>query len=100
MLRLFLVLVLATVLTASGWADQGIVHDTEYYVLEAQHGERWAEEDTVVDQKLAEFRQRNGGKSPNILYILIDDMGFGDMGIPELNAVRGYETPNINRFSD
>jgi arylsulfatase len=27
-------------------------------------------------------------------------MSFGDMGIPELNAIRGYETPNINEFSD
>jgi arylsulfatase len=49
---------------------------------------------------LAEFREGNGGKPPNIIYLLIDDMGFGEMGIPELNAVRGYETPNINQFSD
>ena len=36
----------------------------------------------------------------HIVYILVDDIGFGDLGIPELNAVRGYETPNINELSD
>jgi arylsulfatase len=76
-----------------------IVHDTEYYILEAQNAEKWAEDDKVVDRKLAEFREKNGGKPPNIVYILIDDIGFGDLGIPELNAVRGYRTPNINEFA-
>ena len=76
-----------------------IVHDAEFYVLEAQHGEQWAADDKVVDRRLAAFREKNNGKSPNILYILIDDIGFGDLGIPELNAVRGYKTPAINKFS-
>jgi arylsulfatase len=76
-----------------------IVHDSEYYVLEAQNAERWAADDKLVDQKLAEFRKTNGGNPPNILYILIDDIGFGDLGIPELNAIRGYKTPAINQFA-
>lgn len=80
--------------------DAPIVHDAEYYILEAQHADQWAEDNAAVDAKLAEFRQTNGGKSPNIISILIDDIGFGDLGIPELNAVRGYKTPNINQFSD
>lgn len=77
-----------------------IVHDAEYYILEAQNAEQWAADNTVVDQLLETFRQANQGKPPNILNILIDDIGFGDLGIPELNAVRGYSTPNINAFSD
>jgi len=81
-------------------AEKKIIHDADYYVLEAQHKDQWAKDDKTVDQKLAEFRKSNGGKSPNILYILIDDVGFGDMGIPELNAIRGYKTPNINKLSD
>ncbi len=76
-----------------------LVHDSEYYVLEAQNGERWAADDKAVDQKMAEFRKRNGGKPPNIIYILIDDIGFGDLGIPELNAIRGYSTPRINELA-
>ena len=77
-----------------------IVHDTEYYILEAQNGEQWAKDDKAVDEKLAEFRKKNGNKPPNILYILIDDVGFGDLGIPELNAIRGYKTPHINKLAD
>jgi len=76
------------------------VHDAEYYILEAQNGEKWAADDKLVDTKLAAFRSKNGGKPPNFLYILIDDLGFGDMGIPELNAIRGYKTPAVNKFAD
>lgn len=81
-------------------AKQKIIHDAEYYILEAQHGEKWANDDKIVDKKLADFKKKNGGKPPNILYILIDDIGFGDLGIPELNAIRGYETPSFNKLSD
>jgi arylsulfatase len=73
-----------------------IVHDAEYYILEAQNGEAWAEEDRAIDRRLAEFRERNGGKPPNVFYILIDDIGFGDLGSETLNSIRGYRTPAIN----
>ena len=86
--------------TGAAQAATKIVHDAEYYILEAQHGKQWAKDDKAVDAKLARFRKKNGGKPPNILYILIDDIGFGDLGIPELNAVRGYKTPNINKLAD
>ena len=86
--------------TGAAQAATKIVHDAEYYILEAQHGKQWAKDDKAVDAKLAKFRKKNGGKPPNILYILIDDIGFGDLGIPELNAVRGYKTPNINKLAD
>jgi arylsulfatase len=76
-----------------------IVHDAEYYILEAQNGEKWAAEDKLVDQELAALRNQNGGKPPNIFYILIDDIGFGDLGSETLNAIRGYKTPAINEFA-
>jgi arylsulfatase len=76
-----------------------IPRDAEYYILEAQHGERWAAEDQQLDQELAAFRERNGGRPPNIFYILIDDIGFGDLGSETLNAIRGYETPGINQIA-
>ena len=91
----------ADVSTTPALAGEGdIVHDSEYYILEAQNAERWAADDKAVDEKLAAFRQRNGGKAPNLLYILVDDIGFGDLGIPELNAIRGYKTSSINKLAD
>jgi arylsulfatase A-like enzyme len=77
-----------------------IAHDAEYYILESQHSEQWSADDAEIDARLEAFSEANGGNPPNILFVLVDDIGFGDMGIPELNAVRGISTPNINALSD
>ena len=90
----------ATCLAPNSARAADLVHDAEYYILEAQNGQKWAADNAVVDAKLAEFRKTNDGRPPNIFYILIDDIGFGDLGIPELNAIRGYKTPAINQFAD
>jgi arylsulfatase len=87
----------AQLATASAAGD--IVHDAEFYVLQKQNVERWAAEDKALDNRLAEFRKKNGGRPPNIFYILIDDIGFGDLGSKTLNMIRGYETPSINQFA-
>jgi arylsulfatase A-like enzyme len=89
----------ACLLSTQVQAAKPLVHDAEYYVLEAQNGERWADEDKSLDEKLAAFREKNGGKPPNILYILIDDIGFGDLGSETLNSIRGYKTPAINEIA-
>ena len=36
----------------------------------------WEPDPGALDQTLAELRQKNGDKRPNIVYILLDDMGF------------------------
>jgi arylsulfatase A-like enzyme len=76
-----------------------IVHDGEYLYLEAQHQEAWANEDKEITAELAQIREENGGKRPNILYVLIDDVSFGQMGKPALNDVMGVQTPRINTFA-
>ena len=73
-----------------------IVHDAEYAILEAQNGERWARDDEAIEAKLAALREKNGGKPPNIIYILLDDMGFGELGMPYMDVTPGYKTPNLN----
>lgn len=96
---LALLLGAGVILQAPDVQAKDIQHDAEYYILEAQNGEKWAAEDEELDKKLADFRKSNGGKSPNIFYILIDDIGFGDLGSETLNTIRGYKTPAINEFA-
>ena len=90
---------LALPMAISSLSAEEIIHDSEFYILQQQNGEKWATEDEAIDAKLAAFREKNGGKAPNIFYILIDDIGFGDLGSKTLNTIRGYETPSINQIA-
>jgi arylsulfatase len=76
-----------------------IQHDSEHYVLLHQYAKQWVAEDREIDKKLAAIRKKNGDKKPNIVYILIDDMGFGEFGMPELNKIRGGRTPNLDELA-
>ena len=80
-------------------ADKKIIHDAEYYIVEAQNGKKWSVEDGELDKKLAELKAKHG-TTPNIIYILWDDMAYGDAGIPELNKIRGFDTPSCNRMAE
>jgi arylsulfatase len=77
-----------------------IVHDGEFNFIKTQYAEKWAEEDNEIDARLSEIRDQNGGKRPNILYVLIDDVSFGQMGKPAMNDVMGVQTPRINTFAN
>jgi len=88
---------IATVL-ASGLQAKDIVHDAEYYILEAQNGKVWAVEDGELEQKLEELRKRYG-TPPNLIHFMWDDQPFGAVGIPALQQIRGYTTPNLNQMA-
>ena len=75
-----------------------IIHDAEYYILDAQYGDKWAAEDKDLDKKLADLRKKYG-TPPNIIYVLWDDTPVGEVGIPFIQKQRGWETPNINRLA-
>ncbi len=94
-----LILGAVTSLIALQLSAKDIIHDGEYYFVQAQYKDAWQKEDKQVESKLAEIRKKNGGKRPNILYVLIDDVSFGQMGKPALNDVMGIKTPNINEFA-
>ncbi len=91
--------VLAFLWTPQSHAAKPIQQDSEHYVLLHQYADEWAAEDREIDEKLARIRESNGGKPPNIVYILIDDMGFGEFGMPELNRIRGGRTPNLDELA-
>jgi len=80
-------------------SNPNIVRDGEYLYLQSQFAEAWAKDDEIVDEKLVAIHKANAGKPPNIIYILIDDVSFGQMGNPALNYVTGVKTPNINQLA-
>ena len=90
--------VLATAVWAGPATAKDIIHDAEFYVLEAQNGERWAAEDITIEQKLAAL-QKKYGQPPNLIHIMWDDTAFGDVGIPAIQQVRGFKTPNLNQLA-
>ena len=94
----FFAVLLMLVSSARQVAAQEIIHDAEYYVLEAQLGERWATEDAEIDRKLAALREKHG-TPPNVIHIMWDDTAVGEIGIPHIQKMRGWETPNMNKFS-
>jgi len=80
-------------------AAQQIVHDAEYYIIEAQNRSVWQTEDAALDARLAELRAEHG-TPPNIIHVMWDDTSFGDVGIPAISKIRGFETPSINRMAE
>lgn len=97
-IRLSLLMLLVSV-TLTNLNAQEIIHDAEHYLLEAQHGERWAKEDAKIDKKLKALEKKYGTK-PNIIHIMWDDTPVGEIGIPEIQAVRGFKTPNMNKLTE
>ncbi len=93
--RIFLLL--AVLCWSAVGVAKDIVHDAEYYVLKAQHGDKWAAEDKELDKKLAALRKKHG-RPPNIIHIMWDDTAVGELGIPQIQKNRGFTTPNINQF--
>ena len=56
-------------------------------------------EDADLQQKLQALQAKHGTR-PNIIHIMWDDTALGEVGIPEIQAVRGFETPNMNQMAD
>lgn len=56
------------------------------------------EQSAAVDAKLKTLRESTG-KRPNIVWLLIDDMGYGDPGCYGGGAAIGAATPNIDRLA-
>lgn len=75
-----------------------IVHDAEYYIVEAQNGKKWQAEDKELNKKLALLKKKHG-RPPNIIHIMWDDTPYGDIGIPAIQKIRGFETPNLNKMA-
>lgn len=56
------------------------------------------EQDKTAAAKLAELRAKTG-KQPNIVWLVVDDMGWGDPGAYGGGAAIGAATPNMDRLA-
>ncbi len=59
---------------------------------------RFADQDAAARQKLDAFKKRTG-QPPNILIVLMDDVGWGDFGCYGGGTAVGAPTPNIDRLA-
>jgi arylsulfatase len=76
-----------------------IIHDAEQAILQEQFGDQWAIQDKEIDEKLKAL-EKKFGKKPNIIHIMWDDNSLGEVGMPVLNKVRGFDTPVINKMAE
>ena len=72
--------------------------DAPYYEFQKKFGDEWAMEDKGIDEKLAAL-EKKFGKKPNIVYILVDDIGHGELGVQGGGAARGAPTPELDRMA-
>jgi arylsulfatase len=79
-------------------ADAQQVVDAPFAKFQERYGAEWAEDDKIVDQKLAELEAKFG-KKPNIIMVLTDDIGWGTLGAYGGGKVVGAPTPNLDEMA-
>lgn len=57
-----------------------------------------AQED-AARRRIEEYASRNGGRRPNVLIVLMDDVGWGDFGCYGGGVAVGAPTPHIDRLA-
>ena len=72
--------------------------DAPYYALEERMAADWADQDSRIDARLAALREEFG-TPPNIIYILADDVGWGELGWQGGGRHRGTPTPELDRIA-
>ncbi len=55
-------------LISSAVFSQGIIHDSEFQLLQEQYRDKWAAEDQEVEKMLGALLKKHG-KRPNIIHI-------------------------------
>lgn len=79
-------------------AAQAVVFDAPYEKLAEQNKDRWDLEDLQVKAKLATLEKRFG-KKPNIIYIMTDDVGWGELGWQGGGKHRGTPSAELDQMA-
>ncbi len=72
--------------------------DAPFLAYQEKNKDKWAQEDKIINEKLAALEQKFG-KKPNIIYILADDVGWGEMGWQGGGKHRGTPTPELDKMA-
>jgi arylsulfatase len=72
--------------------------DAHHYKLKARKEAQWSQEDRGINRRLAALEQRFG-KKPNIIYVLADDVGWGELGWQGGGKHRGTPTPTLDAMA-
>jgi arylsulfatase len=78
--------------------SEAIQPDAPFLEAQKKNAQAWAAEDAQIDRKLEALRQRFG-KRPNIIYILADDVGWGELGWQGGGKHRGTPTPELDQMA-
>ena len=73
--------------------------DAHHYDLKERKQGQWAAEDEDIDARLAAL-EKKFGKKPNIIYILADDVGWGELGWQGGGKHRGTPSPTLDAIAD
>ncbi|QDG78517.1 sulfatase-like hydrolase/transferase [Labrenzia sp. PHM005] len=88
---------LALLLTATP-AALAIEPDGPHLDFAKRNAAAWASEDADINQKLAALEERFG-KKPNIVYILTDDIGWGELGWQGGGKHRGTPSAELDAMA-
>jgi len=93
--KLLFLVVISMVFFGNTFAQQ---FDASYLDLKERNKSKWITEDKQIDEKLAAL-EKKFGKKPNIIYILADDVGWGEMGWQGGGKHRGTPTPELDKMA-
>lgn len=89
---------ISALLLAMVWGESGAYQvDAAQQQLAEKNRKEWSSQDRAVQKKLAQLKKSNG--RPNIILILTDDIGWGELGSYGGGKLRGTPTPNLDTLA-
>ena len=79
-------------------STQAVQFDAPYLDLAKRYEAEWMKGEQTVDAKLDALYQKYG-KRPNIIFILTDDIGWGELGWQGGGKHRGTPTPALDKMA-